>query len=357
MGRNKVSDDIDHVPIDPKPRAPAKKPPPEPWKLPKFKPTQITNPLEHGQGNLPPNVNPQDPLQIFSLFFNQQILQTLANHTNEYAALYPPPASEGSRGWRDINPEELRAYTGVWIYMGIHAEPSVGDYWNTDIRKPSHYAVRQAIGLRRWEQIDRFFHISKPLPPDDTTDQSPFKKLEPLNEELRSAFKEYWKIGTHLAVDETIQRFMGRTKETVNIPNKPEPEGFKIWCLANQGYVLDWLYHAKGDKNGPVDLDDYWTIDRGFPKTQAVVLDLLAQDGISKGFHHIVWLDNLFTSINLLSALIDEGLRAAGTVRTTKTRREVLDEEALATKKRSKNKPPPEQMAHSLMDLKLTYNT
>ena len=67
------------------------------------------------------------------------------------------------------------------------------------------------------------------------------------------AFKKYWKPGTHLVVDETIQRFMGRAKEIVNIPSKPIPEGFKIWVLANKGYVLDWLYHAKGsNKNdGP----------------------------------------------------------------------------------------------------------
>ena len=64
-------------------------------------------------------------------------------------------------------------------------------------------------------------------------------KLEPLSDTLRQVFKKYWKTGTHLAVDETIQRFMGRAKEIVNIPSKPTPEGFKIWVLANEGYVLD----------------------------------------------------------------------------------------------------------------------
>lgn len=43
--------------------------------------------------------------------------------------------------------------------------------------------------------------------------------------------------------------------------------------------MLDWLYHAKGDKNRPVDLDNYWVKELGFSKTPAVVLDLLAQDG------------------------------------------------------------------------------
>jgi hypothetical protein len=67
---------------------------------------------------------------------------------------------------------------------------------------------------------------------------------------------------------------MGRVAETVNIPSKPTPEGFKIWVLANWGYVLDWLWHAKGDKKGLVNLDEAF-LDEGFIKTQAVVLDLL----------------------------------------------------------------------------------
>jgi len=70
---------------------------------------------------------------------------------------------------------------------------------------------------------------------------------------------------------------MGRAPEIVNIPLKPTPEGFKIWVLANKGYILDWLWHAKGDKKGPVDLNPSFIEDEGFLKTQAVVLDLLTQ--------------------------------------------------------------------------------
>ena len=91
--------------------------------------------------------------------------------------------------------------------------------------------------------------------------ETPFNKLEPLNDTLRQLFKQHWKTNTHLAVDETIQRLIGRASEIVNIPSKPTPEGFKIWVLMNLSYVLDWLYHAKGDRLGPIDLDDFGTDD------------------------------------------------------------------------------------------------
>ena len=131
-----------------------------------------------------------------------------------------------------------------------------------------------------------------------------------------------------MAVDETIQRFMGRAKETLTIPTKPEPIGFKIWVLANAGYMLDWMYHAKGSgkDEGPQNLEDFWTEDCGLSKTQAVVLDLLTQEGIPPSNQLIVWLDNLFTSARLLSRLKQEGYGAAGTVRLSKTAREEDEE-------------------------------
>ena len=101
---------------------------------------------------------------------------------------------------------------------------------------------------------------------------------------------------------------MGYAPEIVNIPSKPTSEGFKIWILANAGYILDFIWHAKGEKKGPVDLDTSFIKGEGFLKTQAVVLDLLLQtDETKERFYppkkHIVWLNNLFISVKLLTRL------------------------------------------------------
>jgi hypothetical protein len=61
----------------------------------------------------------------------------------------------------------------------------------------------------------------------------------------------------------------------INIPTKPTPKGYKIWILGNQGYVLDWLFYAKGAGKGPYDIDEYFIKEEGFTKTEAVVLNLL----------------------------------------------------------------------------------
>ena len=146
--------------------------------------------------------------------------------------------------------------------MGITIEPRVEDYWGL-IEKGAAYKVTDYILKDRFEQLKRYIRCS-PMPPNGF--QSTFDRVDKLSKHLRVLYRTYWTLGPYLAVDKTIQRFMGRAPEIVNIPLKPTPEGFKIWVLANQGYVLDWLWYAKGDKRGPVDLDKSF-LDEGFTKT------------------------------------------------------------------------------------------
>ncbi len=70
---------------------------------------------------------------------------------------------------------------------------------------------------------------------------------------------------THLTINKMIQRFIGHAPKIVNIPSKPTPEGFKIQVLANKGYILDFIWHAKGNIKGPVDLNQFF-IKEGFFK-------------------------------------------------------------------------------------------
>ena len=124
------------------------------------------------------------------------------------------------------------------------------------------------------------------------------------------------------------------------------------------------MWHAKGDKKGLVDLDESF-LKEDFSKTQAVILDLLLQlDAKTKEClyppgKHIVWLDNLFTSVKLLTRLRGLGIGGAGTVRTTKTKREeqgdLEGDIKVATTTQGKKKVPAEQISQRLAELKLTH--
>ena len=113
---------------------------------------------------------------------------------------------------------------------------------------------------------------------------------------------------------------MGRVCEIINILSKPTPEGFKIQVLANEGYILDFIWHAKGNRKGLVDLDISFIDNKGFLKTQVVVLDILLQKNtdIEERLYppkkYIVWLNNLFISVKLFTKLQDLSIGGTGTV-------------------------------------------
>ena len=358
MVRNRKSNDEDFVPQTQYPKRttrPKKKPPPKPSALPDFDPVPIDNNTTYGRPNIPEYIDTSDPYAIFRLFFTDELLDKLAEFTNRNAELHPTPLErqpkDSPRPWKPTCRQELLAYLAVLFHMGIHTEPSTEDYWNSSLSDGPIHGVGDFISCNRWEQLDRYFYCTKPKEQDDTPFQNTFQRVEDLSEHLRLCCRRLYKPGIHLAVDESIERFTGRASEIVNIPTKPIPEGFKIWILGNQGYVLDWMFHAKGAGKGPYDLDTSFVKD-GFTKTEAVVLDLLLQEDVETKERlytprqHVVWLDNLFTSIKLLQRLREEGIGAAGTVRTVKTQRE--EQEDLTPKRK-------EHMSPSLIDLKLIH--
>ena len=52
--------------------------------------------------------------------------------------------------------EELYVFIGVIIYMGVHKEPQIEMYWNTDFNKGPLHSIPKHISLRRFEQIKRY---------------------------------------------------------------------------------------------------------------------------------------------------------------------------------------------------------
>ena len=185
MPRKRVSDDLDHVVDEPTATKRAKKAPPKPTPIPPFTPIQIDNNLTYGLGRLPQHIS-RTPYDIFSLFFSPAILQRIVDHTNEYAAHQLEEQDKPfAREWFPTTMKELRAYLAVNIYMGVHHESAISDFWNTKNTGPLHPQITKHIALKRWQQIDRFLRVSKPQCEHPTV----FDKLEELSEHLREAFK------------------------------------------------------------------------------------------------------------------------------------------------------------------------
>jgi hypothetical protein len=127
--------------------------------------------------------------------------------------------------------------------------------------------------------------------------------------------QELWVPRRDLAVDEIMERFTGQSLDIVTIPSKPIPTRYKVWAVAQLGYILNVIYHQ--NRKGPIRSK----VPKGssINPTQAVVVSLLQslrKPPIRPSFCYCVWLDNLFMSTTLLSYLQKLGYSAASTTKT-----------------------------------------
>jgi len=76
------------------------------------------------------NVNIYNPFELFRPFFTNKIMDKLIEWTNKHAELYPlDKEAEHLRVWQPTCRQELYAYFGVLIHIGITIEPAIKDYW------------------------------------------------------------------------------------------------------------------------------------------------------------------------------------------------------------------------------------
>ena len=192
--------------------------------------------------------------------------------------------------------------------MGLIYKLSIKDYQGSLDTTSSEYIIKKYMGRVQFKQLNYYFWCTEPQLDNNPTLQSIFNRVKKLVKHIQLIYRKLYCPGAHLTVNETIERFIGRAPKTINIPTKLTPKGFKIWVLANESYILNWLQHARGDKGGLVNLDKTFTKE-GLLKTQAVVLNLLTQRNVELDKllylpgKHVVWLNNLFTSIKLLVRL------------------------------------------------------
>ena len=71
--------------------------------------------------------------RFFELFFSDDVWTLLVDNTNLYAAkeLDVVTEEEHCRTFHDVTVEEMKAFFGVLIFMGINHLPRLEQYWST----------------------------------------------------------------------------------------------------------------------------------------------------------------------------------------------------------------------------------
>ena len=106
--------------------------------------------------------------------------------------------------------EEMRAYLGFLILMGVVREPEIRDYWSqSDLL---HYSpIANKISRNRFEEISRYFHLvdNTTLPQRGQPGFSRLQKVQHILNLLCARFTEVYDPSGCITVDEAMIKFKG----------------------------------------------------------------------------------------------------------------------------------------------------
>ena len=99
---------------------------------------------------------PEKASEVFDLMFTPSFMDMIVEQSNLYARQVM--GEEKYAAWKKITREELRAYLGFCILMGIAHLPALDDYWSTD--PTLHYSpIADRISRDRFQEISRYLHF------------------------------------------------------------------------------------------------------------------------------------------------------------------------------------------------------
>ena len=197
-----------------------------------------------------PRVNiPSSVKDIFFLFFTSIILEHIVVESNTYAAQC---MGELFDNWQPITVEELCAYFGFMIHMGIVRLPHFDDYWRKDAIY--HYSpAASRITRDHFMELKKYLHFANnsTLAAPQTPGYDKLGKIQPIITMLGDQFAAVCSAAKDNSIDEGMIPFKGRSSLTQYMPLKPTKQGIKIWMRAdaNTGYVSAFNVYTgkKGD--------------------------------------------------------------------------------------------------------------
>ena len=169
---------------------------------------------------------PESPIDTFDLMFMPDLLDDMVQQTNLYAK--EVMGEEKYSAWNKVTSEELRAYLGFSILMGINHLPALDDYWST--YPALHYsAIADRITRDRFREITRYLHFvdNASLTPRGSPGYVRLGKVRPVINHLSSRFSDLYDPHQEVAVDEAMIKFTGRSTLKQYMPLKPVKRGIK----------------------------------------------------------------------------------------------------------------------------------
>ena len=218
--------------------------------------------------------------------------------TNKYAHQV---LGEAGDQWEEVNAEDIWAFLGFSIMMGINKVPALHLYWS---RKDlyNNKAISGRISRDRFLSILQYLHFVENQPMSTPSSSDRLWKVRPIIRAILDACGANYRPHREQAIDEAMVGFKGRSCIKQYLPKKPIKRGFKIWVRADShnGYVSQFeCYTGKKGTTSEVGLG-------------GSVVKRLTRDLVGKGYH--IFMDSFFSSVNLYKELLIDNIYATGTL-------------------------------------------
>ncbi len=269
---------------------------------------RILPPFTSTAGPTPRTKQTKSALEVFNLFVTVVILESIVKQT----LLYAKTKGEGA-ALSEFYLEELQAFIGLHIAMGLLKLPQIKDYWSTNeiISTPWFPAIMPR---------DRFFMLMRYLHLVDSSKQKkvgevgydPLFKVRPLLDHLSAVFPRYYQPARQLSIDEMMIGTRCRISFLQYMPQKPCKFGVKVWVLAEAktGYVVGFQIYT-GAALPATSTEE--NASKGL--AYRVVMDLMEP---YQGKGHLLFMDNFYTSFDLVYDLKIKGTFSVGTIRSNR---------------------------------------
>ncbi|XP_014663289.1 PREDICTED: piggyBac transposable element-derived protein 4-like [Priapulus caudatus] len=215
----------------------------------------------------------------------------------------------------------MKAFIGLVLAMAIHKLPQINNYWSSNwvLNVPQFC---QVFTTKRFWALWSNIHLvnNETALPRDHADHDRLFKVRPILNILTRTFEDNYSPGQCVAVDESMVRFKGRSSLKQYMPMKPIKRGFKVWSASCSccGYLYGFQVYT-----GKVPGSE----SKGM--AHRVVADLTLP--LLAGKNHIVYVDNFFTSLPLITELHQNSVYLCGTYRASRVGfpRELQDSNAI----------------------------
>ena len=183
------------------------------------------------------------PRSVLLLFFTEMIT-LLVVEMNRYYHQVLGNSDDRLSPHRDVTEVEMFAFLALMLQMGHTVQGRLQDYW-TKMEQLCCPFYRQTMAHARYYHILRFLHFMDNNRNGVDRRGDRLWKIRDLFEIIRTNFSKFYILTEHLAVDEVIVKFKGRSFQEY-IPKKMQTFGIKMFKLCDStGYIYIYIYMTR----------------------------------------------------------------------------------------------------------------